>query len=123
MELSCNEDNIEMLFEDEGLQWTNNPRDAVYLLPDGRMISAHSIWQPKSDKSRDVEHRIIFNTEETQKYRDVAGGNIRWKDVLSETGWIQLIPETKAIIQISDATEQQKEVLDEIKDYDIFTEA
>ena len=104
--MQLSDDEIVRKFEDAGLETTNNPREAIYLLRDGTLISGFY------EGIRSEDHRCaecLFN--DTNRYDPYF-----WDKLFETTGMAILHPETeKALIgKGQQLTEAQQEVLDEL---------
>ena len=95
--------------EDCGLQFTNDPLDAIYLIPDGRCISAYDIWQDRNElPQRVLDHRCVEGLVNGDRY-----DRNFWGNAMNETGFIMVIPEqaTAVIASEVEPTEEQIENL------------
>lgn len=106
--------------EEEYLQFTNNPCDAIYLIPDGRCISAYDIYQDRNlMPERVLDHRCIEGLVDGDRYDDGFWGN-----ALKETGFILVIPDQYTAIVSSgvEPTEEQIQNLREMhyQGFDIY---
>ena len=113
---SISETSLANWMEDEGLQFTTNVNSAIYLLPDGRMISGVSIWNPT--KNRDIDHRTVESLINKSRYdKDF------WKDVFKDTHFVMVIPENKQIMISNDValSNNQLTAINKLKGWDILS--
>lgn len=103
---------IEM-FEEEGIETTDNLEEAIYILSDGTLISGMFY-----DGMRTEDHRIIeVLFEDIDRYTPNF-----WEIAHERTGMIQHVPETSYILvkQGQEPTEEQAQYFDMVEAVEEF---
>lgn len=93
------------IFENEGIELTNNIDEAIYIFDDGSMLSGMFV-----DGMRTEDHRIIeLLFDDTDRYDTKF-----WDNVVERTRVIQYVPETKFILLKPNQvmTSQQQKIVD-----------
>ena len=106
-------DQIIKKFADEGVETTRNLDEAIYILPDGRLISGMFY-----DGMRTEDHRIIeVLFDDIDRYTDDF-----WEQAHKRTGMIQHVPESNWILikQGQGITTEQEEYFDEVEAVEEF---
>lgn len=107
-----NEQIIKM-FEDEGVETTDNLAEAIYILSDGTLISGMFY-----DGDRTEDHRIIeILFDDINRYTSNF-----WTIAHERTGMIQHVPETSFILikQCQEVTDDQKQYFDMVDEVGEF---
>lgn len=112
MKTLTNEQIIE-LFEEEGVETTENLEEAIYILDDGTLISGMFY-----DGCRTEDHRIIevlFDDIDRYTYDF-------WEQAHERTGMIQHVPESNWILikQGQEPTPEQQEYFDMVEEVEEF---
>lgn len=106
-------DEIIELFEDEGVETTEDLNEAIYILDDGRMISGMFY-----DGMRTEDHRIIeVLFDDIDRYTEDF-----WQQAHERTGMIQHVPETSFILvkQGQEPTLEQEQYFDMVEAVEEF---
>ena len=101
--------------EEQDLQFTHNPSDAIFLTKDGKLISGKSIYNQEG--IRDVDHRILEYLVDLSRY-----GENFWRDAIKLSEFVVLVPENKQVMLIPDQTltaAQQLVLNQKFADYEI----
>lgn len=110
--------NLTKWMEDEGLQFTSNAAEAIFITPEGKLISGFSKWaDTQYDNSRDIDHRVLESLVNKSRY----DANF-WSDALNSTQFIMLVPENKQIMYLEDyqPTAAQQKVIDRLSNYEVM---
>lgn len=102
--------------EEQDLQFTHNPADAIFLTKDGKLISGKSQYNQES--IRDVDHRVLEYLVDISRYSKNF-----WKDAIDVSGFVMIVPENKQIMLALDQvlTDKQNYILNEkFSDYEII---
>lgn len=102
--------------EEQDLQFTHDPADAIFLTKDGKLISGKSRYN--QERIRDVDHRVLEYLVDISRY-----SRNFWKDAIDVSGFVMLVPENKQIMLALDQvlTDKQKSVLNQkFADYEII---
>jgi hypothetical protein len=103
--LIMNTETINTILEENGYQLTNNPKEAIYIFPNGEMIDGGF-----DCGSRGEDHRMIECFMDSDRYDDNF-----WNDVHDQLKVVRLVPETMyALIAVDQ--ELTKEQLNIIKE-------
>lgn len=96
--------------EEYGYSFTDNPKEAIYIFPNGLMIDGGF-----DCGSRGEDHRMIECLMETDRYDDNF-----WDDVHEQLQVVRLVPETMyaLIAKGQELTHEQLTIINE-NDYDI----
>lgn len=81
--------------EEQDLQFTQNPADAIFLTKDGKLISGKSVYNEES--IRDVDHSVLQYLVDLSRYDKNF-----WRDAIKLSGFVMLIPENKQVMFIPD---------------------
>ena len=101
------------MFETEGIETTDNLKEAIYILPDGTLISGMFY-----DGSRTEDHRIIeilFN--DINRYTPNF-----WHIAHERTGMIQHVPETSYILKTvgQEVTTEQQTYFNQVEHIEVI---
>ena len=81
--------NLKEICITEGIEFTQLPTHAIYILPDGSLIDGCFDMGSRSE-----DHRIAEFFSEFDRY----DGNRFWLDLFNNLNMIMLVPETKTIL-------------------------
>ena len=81
--------NLKEICITEGIELTQLPDHAIYILPDGSLIDGCFY-----DNERSEDHRLAESLSEFDRY----DGNRFWLDLFNNLNMIMLVPETKTIL-------------------------
>lgn len=81
--------NLKEICITEGIELTQLPDHAIYILPDGSLIDGCFY-----DNQRSEDHRLAESLSEFDRY----DGNRFWLDLFNNLNMIMLVPETKTIL-------------------------
>jgi hypothetical protein len=81
--------NLKEICINEGIELTELPDHAIYILPDGSLIDGCFY-----DNERSEDHRLAESLSEFDRY----DGNRFWLDLFNNLNMIMLVPETKTIL-------------------------
>lgn len=96
------------IFENEGVELTNNIGESIYIFDDGRLLSGMFF-----DGSRTEDHRIIeVLFDDIDRYSKDF-----WETVVERTRVVQYVPETKMILLKGkqEVTKPQQDIIDKYK--------
>lgn len=96
--------------EDRGYELTTNPREALYILRDGRMVDGAFY-----NDQRTEDHRLIENVFDDMDRND----SDFWDKMFQRTGVVMLVPETGVAMGLerneSQLTPQQRAILNSMR--------
>lgn len=99
------DEQIEQRVLDEGFSFTDNPRDAIYVLRNGKLIDGDIHERVRGEDYRMIECLFDDIDRHTPNF---------WSLVHEQTGVVQLVPETKTALKMEGQvlTEPQQKVID-----------
>lgn len=106
---------VDSWMEEQDLQFTQDPSDAIFLTKDGKLISGKSIYNQEG--IRDVDHQVLQYLVDISRYNKNF-----WEDAIKLSGFVMLVPENKQVMLIPNQTltAAQQQVLDQkFDDYEI----
>lgn len=106
------DETIKEILENEGYNFTENPREAIYILRDGTLVDGVFEYG-----SRGEDHRLIECCMNGIDRYD----NQFWSKVHTELGVVQLVPETQTILIMKgqNMTIEQWNIIEELKEYSL----